>query len=109
MLQGYKSKTNLFTILGLIVLWVGPVFGHVIGQDLGIQGLGIIIGQAGAVLLIIGCYYLAKGKGYHGAWGLLGIPSLLGFLPGLIGLIVLTCMRDKYKAQATLAKKESTM
>lgn len=82
MLQEYKSKTNLFILLGIIV----QVLGVVIGQD-----ISIFIRLAGSVLLIIGCCYYAKGKGYHCAWGLLGLLSL-------IGLIILICMRDKHKA-----------
>ena len=82
MLQEYKSKTNLFILLGIIV----QVLGVVIGQD-----IGIFIRLVGSILLIIGCCYYAKGKGYHGAWGLLGLLSL-------IGLIILICMRDKHKA-----------
>ena len=82
MLQEYKSKTNLFILLGIIV----QVVGVIVGLD-----IGLLIRVAGSVLFIIGCCYYAKGKGYHGAWGLLGLLSL-------IGLIVLVCMRDKHKA-----------
>lgn len=81
MLQEYKTKTNLFILLGIII----QVVGVIVGQD-----IGLFIRRGGSVLFIIGCCYYAKGKGYHGAWGLLGLLSLLG-------LIVLVCMRDKHK------------
>ena len=55
------------------------------------QNFGLLIRLVGSVLFIIGCCYYAKGKGYHGAWGFLGLLSLTG-------LIVLVCMRDKHKA-----------
>ena len=54
MLQAYKSKTNLFILLGIIV----QVLGVIIGQD-----IGLFVRLAGSVLLIIGCCYYAKGKG----------------------------------------------
>ena len=81
MKQEYKSKTNAFILLGIIV----QVIGVIVGQD-----IGIFIRLIGSVLLIIGCCYYAKGKGYHGAWGLLGLLNI-------IGLIILICMKDKEK------------
>ena len=82
MLQEYKTKTNLFILLGIII----QVVGVIVSQD-----IGLLIRLGGSVLFIIGCWCYAKGKGYHGAWGLLGLLSL-------IGLIILVCMRDKHKA-----------
>ena len=82
MLQEYKTKTNLFILLGIII----QVVGVIVSQD-----IGLLIRLGGSVLFIIGCCCYAKGKGYHGAWGLLGLLSL-------IGLIILVCMRDKHKA-----------
>ena len=83
MLQEYKSKTNLFILLGIIAQVIGT---KVVGQ-----GIGSLITLVGLVLFIIGCSYYAKGKGHHGAWGFLGLLSL-------IGLLVLVCMSDKHKA-----------
>ena len=82
MLKEYNAKTNLFILLGIVV----QVIGVIVGTD-----IGLFVRLCGSVLFIIGCCYYAKGKGYHGAWGLLGLLSL-------IGLIVLVCMRDRHKA-----------
>ena len=82
MLQEYKTKTNLFILLGIIA----QVVGKMMSQD-----IGSLIALAGVVLFIIGCSYYAKGKGHHGAWGLLGLLSI-------VGLLVLVCMRDKHSA-----------
>ena len=32
------------------------------------------------LLLCFGCYQAAKDKGYHGAWAILGLFSLVGFI-----------------------------
>ena len=86
MLAEYKTKTNLFILLGIVVQIVGAV----IASSMEATTLGAVIRGGGAILFIIGCCYYAKGKGYHGAFGLFGLLSI-------IGLIVLVCMRDKCK------------
>ena len=55
--------------------------------------IGLAIRGIGSILFIIGCCFYAKGKGYNGAWGLLGLLSL-------IGLLILVCMKDKHKVIA---------
>jgi len=42
-------------------------------------------------LWIFGVWCYAKGKGYHGAWGLLGVFTL-------IGLTILACFPDRHKS-----------
>ena len=84
MLAEYKTKTNLFILLGIVVQIVGAV----IASSMGATGSMVRVG--GVILFVIGCCYYAKGKGYHGAYGLFGLLSL-------IGLIVLVCLRDKCK------------
>lgn len=86
MLKEYKVKTNLFILFGITVQFGGAILASAMEVD----GLSILFRIVGAILLITGCCYYAKGKGYHVAWGLLGVFSL-------IGLIVLVCMRDKRK------------
>ncbi len=83
MIKEYKSKTNIFIGIGLLVS-IGATFLLPAGALLAIARL------IGYVLVIVGCVFYAKGKGYHGAWGLLGMLSLLG-------LLVLICFPDKRK------------
>ena len=82
MIQEYKSKTNLFILLGIAAQIVGGVAGGTLSG---------VLNLAGVILFVVGCCYYAKGKGYHGAFGLFGILSILG-------LLVLICMKDKCKA-----------
>lgn len=86
MIQEYKGKTNLFICLGIVVQIAGVGVGAATDAV-----LGGVLRLLGGILLIVGCCYYAKGKGYHGAFGLLGILSLLG-------LLILICMKDKCKA-----------
>jgi hypothetical protein len=55
----------------------------------GVMILGVLLG---AVLLIIGLGYYAKGKGYSAVLGLLGLFSC-------IGLLILAVLPDKTKDQ----------
>ena len=89
MIQEYKNKTNIGVGLGIL--------GHIAGSILTRQSdnpliliLGLLFLIAGLVLFIWGCWNYAKGKGYHGAWGLLGLLSC-------IGLIILVFFPDKHK------------
>lgn len=80
MLAQYKTRTNVFILLGLILQLVGRCFGEI----------GVLICLAGAVCFIVGCCSYAKGKGHSAAWGLLGLLSI-------IGLIILVCFSDRHK------------
>lgn len=86
MLKEYKGKTNLFILLGIAVQFGGAIIASAVGSDV----LSVLFRIGGAILFVTGCCYYAKGKGYHVAWGLLGLLSL-------IGLLVLVCLRDKNK------------
>jgi len=86
-LAEYKTRTNLGVGLGLLAQIIGRM---AIVSESGDVMLGVILSLAGAVLFIWGCCAYAKGKGYHGAWGLLGLLSC-------IGLLILVCLTDKYK------------
>lgn len=82
MLAEYKTKTNIGVGIGIVVLVVGEVvLGGLFGRLIALFGLG---------LFIWGCMSYMKGKGYHGAWGLLG-------LFWLVGLIVLAIFPDRHK------------
>lgn len=87
MLVEYKKKTNIGVGLGILTQIVGR--GLIAGGDAGAI-LGFLFLLGGAVLFIWGCCSYAKGKGYHDAWGFLGLLSL-------IGLIILVCFPDKHK------------
>lgn len=80
MLAEYKKKTNLFILIGITCNLAGWLF----LKDVPLVSL------VGSVLFIVGCSYYAKGKGHHGAWGLLGLLNL-------IGLLILILMSDKHK------------
>jgi riboflavin transporter FmnP len=88
MLKEYKTKTNIFILLGILTLLVSNMMSEKIGP---------LVALVAVELFIVGCCYYAKSKGYHGAWGLLGLLSV-------IGLIVLVCMRDKHKGNKASCK-----
>lgn len=88
MLAEYKKKTNIRIGLALLLWIVALVLVTTIAYAI-IVGFPLFLG--GLALFIMGCSAYAKGKGYHGAWGLLG---LLGVVPGLI---VLFCLPDMHK------------
>lgn len=85
MVKKYKNKTNLFIGLGILtMLATNPMMSEV-GQS-----VGFLMAATGYILVIVGCCYYAKGKGYHGALGLFGLASI-------IGLLVLICLPDRAK------------
>jgi MFS family permease len=102
MVPEYNRKSLLIGIPGLLIQ-IGSVFLPLILGALGVDTarlpqwvasgllLGFILGPLlGAVLLIIGLCYYAKGKGYSAALGLLGLLSC-------IGLLILAVLPDKTK------------
>lgn len=74
---------------GLLVQVVGVILRNTSGTE-SLPILGELVLLLGAVMLIVGLAYYAKGKGYHPAWGLLGLLSLIGF-------IVLGVMPDRQR------------
>jgi hypothetical protein len=76
MIAEYKTKTNVFVGLGLLIEIIGAVMGSQ------------LVRYGGAAVLIVGCVYYARAKGRHAAWGLLGMFNL-------VGLIILACFSDK--------------
>lgn len=83
MLAEYKKKTNIGIAFGLLA----QLIGFFIFKD---KVIGVILAWGGVALFIWGTYNYAKGKGYHGAVGFLGLLSFAG-------LIVLICLPDKHK------------
>lgn len=87
MIAEYKSKTVSFVVSGLLL--------QIVGSALAKAGfLGWLVGGPaallGSVLLIMGCCFYAKAKGYAWWFGLLGLLSC-------IGLIVLYVLPDQRK------------
>jgi hypothetical protein len=87
MLAEYKSKTINFVVLGLVLQVIGGAVAKA-----GFLGwlLGAPVALLGSVLLILGCCFYAKAKGYAWWFGLLGLLSC-------IGLVVLYVLPDQHK------------
>ena len=83
MLPQYKTKTNVYIGIGILVQLIAIL-------AVPESGIGILLRLIGSVFFIAGCVFYAKGKGHHGGWGALGLLSI-------IGLIILVCMKDKNK------------
>ena len=88
MLAGYKRKTNVGVGFGILfqgISKIAPLIGGDWGVIISLSSLLFGIG-----LFTWGCMSYMKGKGYHGAWGLLGLLSI-------IGLIILVLFPDRHK------------
>jgi len=84
----YNTGTS-FAGLGLVLMVLGHLFKSLPGY---ISPMGIGMLFFGIPLFFFGCYRMAKGKGYHGAWALLGFLSL-------IGLIILFLLPTRVKSK----------
>lgn len=81
MIAKYKTKGDCLTIGGFLMAVGGRLVDVVCGDSasgmlLMLSGLVELIGGA---IFVIGCGFLAKAKGHHCAWGLLGLLSLIGY------------------------------
>ncbi|MEW6349321.1 MAG: hypothetical protein AB1646_09685 [Thermodesulfobacteriota bacterium] len=78
MLPGYAKKTNI-GIGVAIFMWVAAYF---LEQDFGQTAKGSLklLTLAALVPFLFGCCTYAKGKGYHSAWGFLGLFWCFGLL-----------------------------
>jgi len=90
--ENWQKKAALGIIGGIAITTLG-VFVPAIGTEWAII-LFLLMEIVGCVLQIWGCYYLAKGKGYHGALCILGVLCF----PGLLILLVLP---NKYGGDKT--------
>ena len=86
MLAAHKKKTNIGVGLGLVLQIVGRLL-QGSGSE-AMASLGTVLVLGGLAFFIWGCAMYMQGKGYHPAWGLLGLLSV-------IGLILLAVMRDR--------------
>ena len=88
MLQEFKRTTNI----GVGIGWLLTLIGNVLSREhTSISGLlgGLLI-VVGIGLFLWGCGQYAKGKGYSGYWGALGLLYL-------VGLVVLFLFPDRHK------------
>lgn len=90
MLPEYSRNTNIGVGLGVLTQLIGFIVSQYI--DIGtILWVAAILIYGGIILFIWGLWSYAIGKGYRGAWGLLGFLSL-------IGLVILFLFPDKNKS-----------
>jgi len=89
MIGEYRLRTNIGVGLGIIAQIVGFYVSYYVHIGI-ILWLAAIVIYGGFLLFIWGLWNYAKGKGYKGVWGLLGLFSIFGF-------IVLALFPDKKK------------
>ena len=90
MLTEYKKKAN--TAIGLaIVTFVVAILIYSLSESQIVAAVAYVPMTFVGPLWILGCWCYAKGKGYHGAWGLLGLLTI-------IGIIILVCFPDRHKS-----------
>ena len=85
------SKNNAY--IGIISGFILQIVGILVKSPIGIgmnDALSAILFISGYFLLIWSCWLYAGEKGYSGAWRLLGLFSLLGF-------VILFFLKDKSK------------
>jgi hypothetical protein len=87
MLPEKKYGTNIGVGIGIVLQLIGRMM-QLQSDDLMIVGLVLIL--VGAVFFIWGCVNYCQGKGYPGAFGLLGLLSC-------VGLLILVVLPDKHK------------
>ena len=87
----YRIKTNIGVGFGILAQLIGFLVSDHIQIGIVLWCAAILI-YGGFLLLIWGLWNYAKGKGYKGAWGLLGLLSVFG-------LVVLALFPDKKKGE----------
>jgi hypothetical protein len=112
----FKVKTNLGIGLGMLTNVAARVLPTTTGHSPLASAVAVPLAFAGGSLCLWGCTCYARGKGYHGAFGLLGIAPAVGFqllrtlgdfaparILGLClwtGLLVLILLPDRERAAA---------
>jgi len=89
MISEYRIKTNIGVGFGILAQIVGFLASYYIQIGIVLWCAAILI-YGGFLLLIWGLWNYAKGKGYKGVWGLLGLLSIFGF-------VILALFPDKKK------------
>jgi len=104
MLPEYKKKTIVFMGTGFILqlLFLFTLKSEV--EEVSIIDLILQLAVLGGIILFtMGCWYYAKGKGYHGAYGFLGL------IFNIFGLIILIAMPDKHKKTQQDVNRKDTI
>jgi len=83
----YRRRAIAGIVIGLGCLFF---FNVILPYSPSTEGIATFFSVVGTGIYIWGLYNFAKSKGYHGAWCLLGLLSILG-------LIILACMPDRLK------------
>ena len=91
MLAEYRKKTNIGIGLYIIAAAIALTVAILIRTEEAVEGARLIH-VVGIIFFFYGLYNYAKGKGHHGAWGLLGFLSI-------IGLIILVCFPDRHNCR----------
>jgi hypothetical protein len=89
MIEELRRNTNIGILSGIFAQIAG--FGASYYFHIGIvMWIGAVLAWGGILLFIWGLFNYAKGKGYSGLWGLLGLLSVFG-------LAILAFFPDKKK------------
>ena len=73
-------KGSLFGLAGFALELLGAV-AQIPYQGIGFGSpVGLAATITGAAFLVVGVYYLARSKGRHPAWAILGLLSLVGWI-----------------------------
>ncbi|MDD4879180.1 MAG: hypothetical protein PHR22_01835 [Candidatus Omnitrophica bacterium] len=91
MIREYRIKTNIGVGFGILSQIIGFLVSYYVHIGIVLWCAAILI-YGGFLLLIWGLWNYAKGKGYKGVWGLLGLLSIFGF-------VVLVLFPDKKKSE----------
>ena len=91
MIGEYRLRTNIGVGFGILAQIVGFLASYYVQIGIVLWFAAIFI-YGGFLMLIWGLWNYAKGKGYKGAWGLLGLLSIFGF-------VVLVLFPDKKKSE----------
>ena len=91
MIGEYRLRTNIGVGVGIIAQIIGFYVSYYVHIGIVLWFAAILI-YGGFLLLIWGLWNYAKGKGYKGVWGLLGLLSIFGFM-------ILALFPDKKKGE----------
>jgi hypothetical protein len=89
MLAEYKKKTNQAIGLAIVAFLMAILINSLSKSQIA-TAMAYVFMTSVMPLWICGVWFYAKGKGYHGAWGLLGVFTLFG-------LIILAFFPDRHK------------
>ena len=98
MIARYNNVSLGFGIPGLLM----QIVGNAMGNDHQTAALGALLTILGTVLLLVGLAYFAKAKKRSAWWCLFA-------LLGLIGIIVLACLKDYDKIEAKKLEEQAKM